>query len=112
MMDDLAMADVNVSTQLEGIKERIDRQDVLLDRVVVTMEQMAVIAERTANQKDINDKTDLKIEKLDLKVSANIAQLGKIAGIGIGISISISAAFAVFTWLVPLIRSGAASALS
>jgi len=105
-MDNTAMADVNVAAQLEGIKDRIDRQDILLDRVVGTMEQMAVLAERTANQKDINEKIYTKIEKLDIKTTTNVAQLSKVTGVATGVTISISTLIAIFTILIPLIRDG------
>lgn len=112
-MSDKLMADVNVSERLEGIEKRIDRQDglldrqsELLDRMVITMEQIAVITERTDNQKEINSKLFSKIEQVEDKAVNNYSQLAKVTGIGIGISLSGSVVLAVFTLFRPLILGG------
>ena len=106
------VASQDVSKELVAVHQRIDRQDVILEKVSNSFDELIRLQERQISLAEKVTEVRSEMKEMKAEVKRNHDKLGNIVGIAVGISLSISTVLAVFTWLVPLIRSSAVSALS
>ena len=102
----------DVSKELIAVHQRIDRQDVILEKVSDSFDELIRLQERQISLAEKVTEVRTEMKEMKAEVKRNHDKLGHIVGVSVGISLAASTLLAVFTWLVPLIRSGAASALS
>jgi uncharacterized coiled-coil protein SlyX len=104
-MDTILTASTDVSNELKYIKERIARQDAVLEKVSDLLTETVRIQEKqiASDEKMTDIRKDH--EKLELQVAINHDKLSKAVGIWVGVTISASVVIAAFTIAIPLIRS-------
>ena len=105
-MDDTLTASTDVSNELKYIKERIDRQDAVLEKVSDLLTETVRIQEKQIASDEKMNEIRKDHERLELRVAINHDQLSKAVGVWVGVSISASVIIAVFTIGIPLIQSG------
>jgi hypothetical protein len=104
-MDNILTASTDVSNELKYIKERIDRQDAVLEKVSDLLTETVRIQEKQIASDEKMNEIRKSHEKLELQVAINHDKLSKAVGVWVGVSISASVVIAVFTIAIPLIRS-------